>query len=319
MNISCNVMDDLLALYAEDMVCADTADLVQAHLAECAVCREKMKAFPEKELQMHQSLDNLSKLQKKIRSRRLTSSWFAFLLTATLLLSVLAYLVSPVYLTVEEANVEVFQGDSVSFVYREGEDGNLTYSGQTLEYGQDMLILRFGGKVRHVAESRTVDPDTGLVSLTISASCSRFDMLFPKHDKTDFSYTREEDFDRLYYASYDGREDTLLWGRELNGGVQTLPRLVLGYYTVIAVLAGGVLLTGWAVLRKKKESAYLLMAGSWFLSFSISAILVSGGKWPTGDAAYVPWMMGFAVVLASLMTATALVGRRLWNHHKEDV
>ena len=63
MNISCNVMDDLLPLYAENMVSEDTSNLVRDHLAVCSVCREKMKAFPEKEQEMHQSLENLSKFQ----------------------------------------------------------------------------------------------------------------------------------------------------------------------------------------------------------------------------------------------------------------
>ena len=60
MNISCNVMDDLLPLYAENMVSQDTADLVRDHLAACAVCREKMKAFPEKEEERHTMPPTLS-------------------------------------------------------------------------------------------------------------------------------------------------------------------------------------------------------------------------------------------------------------------
>ena len=319
MNISCNVMDDLLPLYAENMVSEDTTNLVRDHLAACSVCREKMKAYPAKEQQMHQSLDKLEKLERRIRSRRINAALFAFLLTATLLLSVGAWLISPVYLTLEEADVKVFQGDSVDFVYDVAKDGKLTYIGKIPESDENIMTLHFGGNVQHVSESRSVDSENGVVSLTITASCRRIDQLLSRNQPNGFTYSREIDFSRLYYASYDGREDTLLWGSEPTYGVQTLPRLALGYYVIIAIIFGAALLIGWLVRRKGREGKFLLACGSWFMGFAFSAILVSGGKWPETDATYLPWMTAFSCVLACFVAASVMCGRKLRKQHKEDL
>lgn len=323
MNISCNVMDDLLPLYAENMVCEDTSVLVREHLMDCTVCREKMKAFPDKEKEMNQSLDSLSRLQKKIRSRRWTAAVFALLLTATVLLSTLAFLISPVYLTAEEAGVQVFLGENVSYVFSVTEDGELCSpsiidSDQEAE-GRPYISLSFSDIVRHVSESRVIDPDTGEESVTISAYCWRLDMMFPRDTVSTFGYGREADYDRLYYASYDGREDTLLWGTKPSGGVQTLPRLVLGYYVIISLIMSAALLPAAAVLRKRPEGKLVFAVGCWFAGLAVSMITVSGGKWPETDSQAVSWMLAFAVVLATLFTATILYGEKLWKQHKEDL
>lgn len=323
MNISCNVMDDLLPLYAENMVSEDTSDLVRDHLAVCADCREKMKAYPEKEEEMHRSLEDLSKLQKKIRSRRVTAAWFAFLLTATVILSVVAFLISPVYLTVEEAGVQVYIGDETSYIYQVAEDGEL-HSPSIVDDEQEVddrpvVTLYFSDIVRHVSESRVKDPDTGEEIVTISAYCWRLDILFPRTAESKFGYGREVDYDRLYYASYDGREDTLLWGTQPNGGVQTLPRLVLAYYVVISIFLGAALLAAAVALRKKPEGKILLAVGCWFAGIAFSLTLLSGGKWPKTDSGDVRWMLSFAVVLATLYSATVLCGCKLWKQRKEEI
>lgn len=45
MKLDCHVVRDLLPLYAEDMVSAETAALVREHLCECADCRKELDEF----------------------------------------------------------------------------------------------------------------------------------------------------------------------------------------------------------------------------------------------------------------------------------
>lgn len=45
MNLSCNVTQDLLPLYADGVCCEESGRAVEAHLAECETCREALAAM----------------------------------------------------------------------------------------------------------------------------------------------------------------------------------------------------------------------------------------------------------------------------------
>lgn len=45
MNTECKIISDLLPLYAEDMVCEETAKFVENHLSECENCKKDFEAF----------------------------------------------------------------------------------------------------------------------------------------------------------------------------------------------------------------------------------------------------------------------------------
>lgn len=43
--LNCNVVRDILPLYADEVVCADTRELVEEHLTECENCRGELEAM----------------------------------------------------------------------------------------------------------------------------------------------------------------------------------------------------------------------------------------------------------------------------------
>ena len=45
MNNKCKIISDLLPLYAEDMVCEETAEFIKNHLSECEDCKNDFEAF----------------------------------------------------------------------------------------------------------------------------------------------------------------------------------------------------------------------------------------------------------------------------------
>jgi hypothetical protein len=47
MNITCNVIADILELYSDNVVSEDTRELVEAHLSDCADCREKLAGIKQ--------------------------------------------------------------------------------------------------------------------------------------------------------------------------------------------------------------------------------------------------------------------------------
>ena len=42
MKVSCDIIRDILPLYAEDMVSEDTKGMVEEHLCECPDCTERL-------------------------------------------------------------------------------------------------------------------------------------------------------------------------------------------------------------------------------------------------------------------------------------
>lgn len=42
MKISCNVIEDLLPLYVEDIISRESAVLIESHIAECENCRREL-------------------------------------------------------------------------------------------------------------------------------------------------------------------------------------------------------------------------------------------------------------------------------------
>ena len=43
MKITCNIIEDLLPLYIDDMVSEDSRQLVEEHLKECTTCQKMME------------------------------------------------------------------------------------------------------------------------------------------------------------------------------------------------------------------------------------------------------------------------------------
>ena len=46
--ISCNVIQDIMPLYVDEIVSEDTKKLVEEHLKECEDCRKEMEKMREK-------------------------------------------------------------------------------------------------------------------------------------------------------------------------------------------------------------------------------------------------------------------------------
>lgn len=75
MKLPCNVIRDLLPLYAEDMVSPESRALTEEHIAECAACRAALEAMgaktPDVQFRMDTALE-FAKYEKK-KKRRLAA------------------------------------------------------------------------------------------------------------------------------------------------------------------------------------------------------------------------------------------------------
>lgn len=318
MKITCDVVRDLLPLYTEKMTSNDTKELVEEHLLACPDCRRKADQMNRPGPQMpHPDTEPLTKIQKQIHSRRKLTAWFAFLVTASVIFGLFAYLSSPVYLTAEEAGIKVIKGNATSFLV---DIETLEMTGADPEEEREILIVEMGPRVRTYSVDYWNESDmgTGPECATFIAADSRWNTFFGKKEGASRHLILSEDIKNVFYSSLDGSADALLWGPGINGGVQFLPRLVLGYYLLIAAALGAALMVCAFVFRGKKAGRVLAISGSYLLCFAAADLLITGGNWRIFDGKDVPILLTLMLVLAVLMCAAVFTGWEVWKQHKQD-
>jgi len=104
MKISCNIIRDLLPLYAEDLASEDTRALVEEHLRDCEDCTNVLntmkKATP---IPVEASPESLDKVKRIIRRRRTVSVMAAVMTVITIASAVFTYMFTPFQLTKDQA------------------------------------------------------------------------------------------------------------------------------------------------------------------------------------------------------------------------
>ena len=104
MDISCDIIRDLLPLYAEDLASEDTRALVDGHLCQCEPCTRVLAELVKKPpIAVELSPEPLKKVKAMIRRRRVLSVMAAVLTVLTVASLLFTYLFAPFQLTKEQA------------------------------------------------------------------------------------------------------------------------------------------------------------------------------------------------------------------------
>jgi len=104
MKISCNIIRDLLPLYAEDLASEDTRALVDEHLCTCEECTNVLNTMKTAApIPVEASPESLDKVKKIIRRRRLVSVMAAVMTVITIACAVFTYMFTPFQLTKDQA------------------------------------------------------------------------------------------------------------------------------------------------------------------------------------------------------------------------
>ena len=104
MKISCNIVRDLLPLYAEDLASQDTRNLVDEHLCTCEDCKSVLNTMKTPTpIPVEASPDALNKVKKTIRRRRAVSVVAAVMTVITIASIVFTYMFTPFQLTKDQA------------------------------------------------------------------------------------------------------------------------------------------------------------------------------------------------------------------------
>lgn len=108
MKISCDIIRDILPLYAENMVSNATKEMVDGHLSECEACTQELAEMkkPEK-VPAEVETGALKRLGDSIRRRRILAVMAAFLFIVTVILGGALMLDATVYLSAGQAVKEI--------------------------------------------------------------------------------------------------------------------------------------------------------------------------------------------------------------------
>lgn len=123
MNITCNIIKDLLPLYAEDMVSEDSKALVDDHLCICDSCRKELEVLKQvPKVPVEVETTSLKRVEDAIRKRKILTAATAMMTLVAVLVTGTIFLMTPVYLTARQAieGVELREDGGLAIDYASG-------------------------------------------------------------------------------------------------------------------------------------------------------------------------------------------------------
>lgn len=300
MSISCNVIRDLLPLYAENLASEESKAMVNDHLTSCENCRralEELRRAPA--LPRETDTAKLNHVRKEIRRRRLLWSLLALLVTATILVGVFLKLTTRRYLKgASVISVTELENGRLAVTFREDVEG------YWIDYDQ-LDGMDGGGTVATIYTWRY--PLGGLLGKNLSSE----EILLPA------GLTLVQHF---YPFEESGSSTLYLWGEQLDGEIVPVPRMVLGAYFFMALGAALVLgVIAWAVLsrsRNSKPGRGLAWAAIYCLCFAAMDFFIMEGDFLSFEAS--ERFVGI-FLLSALLWGAALTGWQLarTTHNKK--
>ena len=325
MNKDCSIVQDLLPLYAEDMLREETKEFVDGHLAQCEACRTELTALKTEDVTPASvSAQPLRDLKKQLQRKRFTAVLLAVTLALTLATAGFAYLTAPQYLPYNETEWMITRSP------RALADGSIMADGLTDLSGIESISVNLLTPVSGTEVTSTQEPDSGRTVYFITAWRTPLDTWCGTFDVSDTGDHAQREANALldalgetesartlftldatnctaiYYSPNNGQDDVLLCGSR-DGGVISLPRLALGYYVLLSLTLFITLGIAFFICRRKKVGKMLGYLALIPASYLLGHLLVKG-------FATTSYQMqrdfSLIVLTAALLYAAALLGRR---------
>lgn len=272
MKNECGIVKDLLPLYAEGMLSAESAAFVEEHLKNCEACKKEYEQTRDPEpVKSPEDAAPLRTLSRKLKAMRIQTAALTAVFVTALIVSAFAVLGAPIYIPYSQDLVTVEA------------------------YGDAGVLLSFEKSVTRFDYTLHHDPEeSGVRVCDIEAWTTLWDKWSQKgSEKLSAVVTSENSPMRLFYVSNDESENVCLARYDpyaetplrLDGktkGVTALPRLALGYYLMLACGALGTMCIAWLfVRRREKIRVWVERTGLYPVSYIVSHCIVSGANWAT--------------------------------------
>ena len=333
MSKDCSIVQDLLPLYAEDMLREETKKFVNGHLSQCAACRAELDALRADVKPQPVSAQPLRELKKRLRRKKLTAVLLAVTLALTLATAGFAYLTAPQYLPYDETEWMITRSP------RALADGSIMSDGLTDLSGIESISVNLLTPVSGTKVTSTQDPDSGKTVYFITAWRTPLDTWCGTFDVSDTGDHAQREANALldalgetesartlftldatnctaiYYSPNNGQDDVLLCGSR-DGGVISLPRLALGYYVLLSLTLFITLGIAFFICRKKKAGkalGYLALAPASYLA---GHLLVKGLTTTSYQMQRDFSLIAFAAVLiySAVLLALSLLQQKREDH-----
>lgn len=339
MDKTCSIVQDLLPLYAEDMLREETKEYVDGHLAQCEACRTELTALKTEDVTPASvSAQPLRDLKKQLQRKRFTAVLLAVALALTLATAGFAYLTAPQYLPYDETEWMITRSP------RALADGSIMADGLTDLSGIESISVNLLTPVSGTEVTSTQDPDSGKTVYFITAWRTPLDTWRGAFDKTGDAPKAHSVIDRtqreadalqgalgkvesartlftletancaaVYYSPNNGQDDVLLCGSR-DGGIISLPRLALGYYVLLSLALLIPLSIAFFLCRRKKAGkalGYLALIPACYLT---GHLLVKGF---VTTSYQMQRDFSLIVLTAALLYAAALLAGNLLRQRRD--
>lgn len=332
MDKTCSIVQDLLPLYAEDMLREETKEFVNGHLSQCAVCRAELDALRADVKPQPVSAQPLRDLKRQLRRKKLTAVLLAVALALTLATAGFAYLTAPQYLPYDETEWMITRSP------RALADGSIMSDGLTDLSGIESISVNLLTPVSGTKVTSTQDPDSGKTVYFITAWRTPLDTWCGTFDVSDTGDHAQREANALlnalgetesartlftldatnctaiYYSPNNGQDDVLLCGSR-DGGVISLPRLALGYYALLSLTLFITLGIAFFICRRKKAGKMLGYLALIPASYLAGHLLVKGFTTTSYQMQRDFSLIAFAAVL---IYSAVLLALSLLQQKRED-
>lgn len=263
MKLSCDIIRDLMPLYAEELASEDSKGAVRAHLEGCEGCRRAYEEMRQAPVIVPEE-PGLGTVRRGLWRRRILTALCAVLAVCCLGCWFLSWLTAPIYLD-----------EGVITDIRDNGDGTVTLSMDAAAAGRQTFQVE-------------IDPSPAGETFVIWTS-RWMEHTWSEPIPRPFAITRSVTHNGIYlFTGRDGEEDLLIYENPekfVNGGVMTLPRLVLSQYFLLALAVGAAALIPALLLRKRRAGKWLAAVGTLCWCYALCQGIVCGFTFPSFFAA----------------------------------
>lgn len=325
MDISCDIIQDLLPLYAEDLTSGDSKKLVEEHLCGCDECTKQLGILKKAQaIPMDVEVNSLKRVEDTIRRRRILAVLTVLLFVITLGISGAMLLNAKIYLNAEQA---------VDYVEA------LDDGGIRVHWSDAILIA---GTCSLGSDDPSSDELTGNYGIIVWTPLTN--VLFPRErlsyeemlaqlpEDIQPYYKKEEYNTKTYYlngsatsqnfwycSAKDGTGEKLLW--DAGNPATDEPFIDVNYHTayycvILAVLSVMLIIPG-RRFNNKWYGELCSRVSIFFGCLCLSVIIVTAGQFMELYGEFTEAFIDSAIV-AVPMTLTALFTRQLYMLNKQD-